>query len=438
VSLYLPSATAQQAIEVAAGHVGLLSHIDEKGILTIYNPADYSSLSEHVNLLTRDSVSLWRNILLKFHNDKRVPNAHFALGLLHTQKGQPASAIAEYKLIANQFSQTSLAPYALLNSSKLKAQLHDYFGAREDLTQLVEQYPETEFYGQACLNLADATKDAGFLNEALRLYRKVYNLALSLELQIASALGAGRCSYEIKDYENAAEWMIKYFELANDSTDENYYLTYFHLGKTNLALGKHQRAALAFQYALSGPIGSLARERYLETVSALVETQIQLENFVEALTLLETIDSWQFSTRESIELLLLKSKVLRLMGLPDKAIAVLGDNADYLPDSQVKTRMSFELSNCYIAKGDLNFAHKKLTDILVSAESGPLSNEISLRLAEVCLDLGQSSQTITVCKRLLDSEVSIRIQQKASKLLAAAYNQQKNFDNAALALVGQR
>jgi len=438
VSLYLPSATAQQAIEVAAGHVGLLSSIDEKGIVTIHNPADYSSLSEHIHLLTPDAVSLWRNIVLTFHNDKRIPMAHFALGLLHAQEGQPASAIAEYKLVANQFSQTSLAPYALLSSSKIKTELHDYSGAREDLTQLVEQYHETEFYGQACLNLADVTKNAGFLNEALRLYRKVYNLGLSLELQTDSAIGAGRCSYEIQDYENAAKWLVKYIKLANDPTDEDIYLAYILLGKTNLALGNYQQASLAFQYALSGPIGSLARERYVETVSALVETQIQLENFVGALTLLETINSWQFSTKESIEILLLKSKVLRLMGLPDKAIAVLGDNAEYLPDSQLKTRLSFELTNCYIAKGDLDFAHKKLTDILISADPGHLSHEIALRLAEVCLDLGQSSQSITVCQQLLDSEVSIQIRQKALKVLAVAYKEQKNFDNAVLALVGQR
>lgn len=438
VSLYLPSATARQAIEVATGHVGLLSRIDEKGILTIHNPADYSSLSEHIHLLIQDAVSLWRNILLSFHDDQRVSNAHFALGLLHTQEGQPASAIAEYKLVANQFSQTSLAPYALLKSSKLKVDLHDYSGAREDLTQLVEQYPETEFYGQACLNLADATKNAGFPNEALRLYRKVNNLGLSSGSQAASTLGAGRCSYEIQDYETAAKWLVKYVKLANDPTDEDFYLAYFLLGKTNLALGNYQQASLAFQYALSGPVGSLARERYVDTVSALVETQIQLENFVEALTLLETIDSWQFSTKESIEILLLKSKVLRLMALPDKAIAVIGSNAEYLPDSQLKTRMSFELANCCIAKGDLDFAHKKLTDILISAAPGPLSNEIALRLAEVCLNIGQSSQTIIVCQQLLDSEVSIQIRQKAFKVQAAAYNQQKNFDNAALALVGQR
>ncbi|MHA2404276.1 MAG: hypothetical protein ACXADH_14860, partial [Candidatus Kariarchaeaceae archaeon] len=426
-----------QTIEVASGHVGLLSRLDEKGLLTVSNPFDYSSLSEHINLLIQETISLWRDFLLSFPNDPRIPNAHFAMGLLHAQDEQPGSAIAQYKLVANQFSQTSLAPYALLHSSKLKAQLHDYSGARGDLIQLVEQYPETEFYGQACLNLADVTRNAGFLEEAERLYRKVYNLGLSSKLLIASSFGAGRCSFEVQDYKNAAKWLIRYLELTNGLKDENFYLAYFLMGKTNLALGNPQQAVIAFEYALSGPLGSLSRERYVKTVSALVETHILLENFVDALTLLENVDSWQFSKKESFEILLLKSKVLRFMGLPDKAVMLLGDNAEFLPPSELKIKMSFELANCYIALGDLDYAHKKLTNILMSTSPGPLANEISLRLAEVCFDLGQNSQTVTVCRQLLDSEVSTKIKQKALKILAAAYNQQKQFNNAALALLGQ-
>ena len=438
VSLYLPTVTAQQALETAAGHVGLLARLDENGLVKISDPADYSSLTEHVSLLIQDTISLWRKFLLTFHNDQRIPNVHFALGLLHAQNGRLTNAIAEYKLVANHFSQTSLAPYALLNSSKLKANMLDYSGAREDLTQLVEQYPDTEFYGQACLNLADATKKAGIFNEAERLYRKVYNLSLSSELQIASALGAGRCSYETQDYETAARWLTQYFKLTKDRTDTDFHLGYFLLGKTNLALKRPEQACVAFEFALSGPAGRLTREKYVETVSALVETQIQLEHFVEALTLLENIHSWQFSKKESIELLLLKSKVFRFMDLPDKAITVLGDIAEYLPDSQLKTRVSFELANCYIARGDLKFAHEMLTEILISAAPGPLAHEVALELAQVALKLGQNSQTVSVCLQLLDSAASARIKQKASKLLAAAYNRQKKYDDAALALLGQR
>jgi tetratricopeptide (TPR) repeat protein len=438
VSMYLTPATNQRVIEVAAGHVGLLSRMDENNrLVKIFDPTEYSSLSEHIRLLIQDTISLWRDFLLKYPNDRHIPNAHFAMGLLHTQEEQLGNAIAEYKLVANQFSQAPLAPYALLNSSKLKAHLRDYAGAREDLTQLVEQYPHTEFYGQACLNLADATRNTGFLDEAERLYRKVYNLGLSSKLQIASTFGAGRCSFDMQDYENASKWLIRYLKLPIDKKDEDFYMAYFLLGKTYLALENPQQAIIAFQYAISGPVGSLSREKYVETVSALVETHIQLENLIDALTLLETLNSWQFSKKESIEILLLKSKVLRLMSLPDKAIIALGDNAEYLPASQLKTRMSFELANCYIAKGDLDFAQKFLSDILMSAVPGPLADEISLRLAEVCLELGQSPQTVTVCRQLLNSGVSTKIKQKALEVLVAAYKHQKKFDSAALALLGQ-
>jgi tetratricopeptide (TPR) repeat protein len=452
VSLSLPAATAQQFVTAAAGHVGLLARLDAKGLVNIFNPADYSSLSEHISLLIQETISVWQEFLLAFHSDQRLPNAHFALGLLRAQEGRVSESIAEYKLVANRFSQTSLAPFALLNSSKLKANLHDYPGAREDLTQLVEQYPDTEFYGQACLNLADATMKAGLLHEAGRLYRKVYYLGLSLESRAASALGAGKCSYEEKDYETAAKWLTEYIKLARDGpSKDSLYLAYFLLGKTNLALGKPQQACDAFQSALGPLAGQLLGEKAMETISALVEAQIQLEDLVGALAVLENMRSWQFSKAESIEILLLKSKVFRSMGLVDKAIVVVGDRAEYLPDSQLKVRMSFELANCYIAKGNLEFARKKLAEILVMVEPGLLAHEIALKLAEVCLKLheialklaevclklDQDSQAVSICLRLLDSGPSAPILQKALKILATAHNRRKDYDRAALALLGR-
>jgi tetratricopeptide (TPR) repeat protein len=331
-----------------------------------------------------------------------------------------------------------LAPFALLNSSKLKANLRDYAGAREDLVQLVEQYPDTELYGQACSNLADTTMKAGLFHEAGRLSRKIYYLGLSLESRAASALGAGRCAYEEKDYEAAAKWLTQYIKLAvNGPSKDDLYSAYFLIGKTNLALGKLQQASDAFQSALSGPAGQLTREKRMEAIAALVKAKIQLEDLVGALVVLENTRSWQLSSEESIEILLLKSKVLRSMGLVDKAIVALGDRAEYLPDSQLKARISFELAQCYIAKGDLEFARGKLTEILVMVEPGFLAYEIALRLAEVCLKLDQNSQAISICLQLLDSGPSAPIVQKALEILAAAYNRQKDYDRAALALLGR-
>ena len=62
VRLYLPSATVQQVVEVAAGHVGLLSRFDDKKLLNISNPVDYSSLSKHINMLVQDTIFLWNPV----------------------------------------------------------------------------------------------------------------------------------------------------------------------------------------------------------------------------------------------------------------------------------------------------------------------------------------------------------------------------------------
>jgi hypothetical protein len=58
-------------------------------------------------------------------------------------------------------------------------------------------------------------------------------------------------------------------------------------------------------------------------------------------------------------------------------------------------------------------------------------------LADVCLKLGQNSQAISICSQLLDSQPSAQIKQNALALLANAYDRQKNYDSAALALLGR-
>lgn len=434
VSLYLPTATTSQFVTVAAGCVGLLARVDNEKSISIFNPTAYSSLSEHVSLLTEDAVSLWQRLLLMFHDDKRIPKVHFALGLLQAQKNQATGAISEFKLVANRFSQTSLAPFALLHSSKLKASLRDYLGAREDLKQLIEQYPDTNISGRTYLYLADATMRAQLYDEAGQLYRKIYNLNLPMESQIAATLGAGKCSYKKQDYENAAKWLSLYTKLAKDRTGKNLYFGYFLLGKSNLALGKLQQACDAFRISLAGP---LSGEEFVEAISALVEGHIKQEHFIEALDTLENVRSYPFSRKESIEILLLRSKILRTMGLVDKAISTLGDRGEYILDPQLKAKIFFELTKCFIAKGQLELARRNLTGILVLVEPGPLSHEVSCELADVCLKLGQYPKSISICSQLLDSELSEQVKQRTLSILSSAYDRQKNYDKAALALLGR-
>ncbi len=434
LSLYLPAATTRQTVTTAAGCVGLLAQLDEQGRVNIHNPDEYSSLTEFTSLLSREAISLWQRFLLSFYDDRCVPNAHFALGLLKAKRGQFIESIAEYKLVANRYSQTHLAPFALLQSSKIKSNLRDYLGAGQDLKHLIEQYPDSELSGQACLYLAETSMKGGLLYEAARLYRKVYNLGLSRQSQTVSAFGAAKCFYEIEDYEAAAKWLNRYINLSKYQTNRERYLIYLLLGKTNLNLENLQQACNAFQYALTG---ELSKEEYIETVSALIEAQIKQEHFIEALTLIDSVHPWQFSQKESIEILLIKSKILRTMGLVNKAVYVLGERVEYIQDTQLKTKLYFELSKCYIAQDNLELALRALSETLIFVEPGPLSHEIALELADVCLKLGEHSQTITLCLQLLDSNPSSQIKQKALSTLAAAYYQQKKYDKATLAFLGR-
>ena len=437
ISLYLPAATSQQIVLTAAGCAGLLACTEgdsDQQKVTIYDPTVYSSLRQHITFLSQQAISLWQTFMQTFGSDQRLGNAHLVTGLLESQIELPIEAIAEYKLVANRFSQMSLAPFALLHSSKLKASLRDYPGAREDLKQLVEQYPDVEIYGQAYLRLADATMEAGLNAEAAQLYQRVYNFGLSAESKAASAIGAAGCLYETKEYEEAAKWLTRYIDLAGSEKNKNLYSAYFLLGQSNMALGKYQQACDAFQYALEAPS---SREQYIEAVASLVKGYIEQKHFVEALDTLESVRSVGLSEEQSVEMLLLKCRIFRMLGLVDMAIVSLRDKAEYNSDPQLNAKISFELALCHIAKGNLESARSGLSEILGTVEAGPLAQQIAMELADVCLKLERGSQTVSVCLQLLEMDVSEQKKQEILRMLAEAYNQEKNYDKAILALSGQ-
>ena len=437
VSLYLPAASYGQIVQIIAGCAGLLASTEnehDKPGVTIFDPTNYSSLQEHIYFLCRHAVSLWQEFALTFYSDKRLGNCHFAMGLLQSLMELPAEAIAEYKLVANRFSQSPLAPFALLHSSKLKSNLRDYRGAREDLKQLIEQYPDTKVFGQSYLCLADATMEAGLKSEAAQLYQRIYNFDLSVDSNIASALGAAGCYYETESYQDAVKWLIRYIELAGDDKNNDLYSAYLLLGKSYLALEQYQRACDAFKYALTE---QNSREQYVEAIQSLVESHIEQGNFLEALDVLESVRTIALSQEQSIDMLVLKSRVYRLLALVDTAVVLLRDRSGFVTEPALKAKISFELAMCYITKGDLELARSSLGDVLSYVESGPFSHKAALELADVCLKLDQNSQAITICSQLLDSNTSDQTKRRALELLASAYNQQGNYEKAALALSGQ-
>jgi tetratricopeptide (TPR) repeat protein len=431
VYLYLTSATTPQVVTTAAGSVGLIAQTDEKGNLRLLDPTSYSSLADHTSLLADEAITLWQRFLLTAENDPRATNAHFAMALLQATRGQFDDAIAEYKLVANRFAKHALAPHALLQSGMLKVRLRDYVGAHADLKQLVELYPETELSDRACLYLADATMKAGLYEEATGLYRKVYNLGLSVESQAQSALGAGRCLYETKEYEEAAKWLSRYTTLARDQSRPEFSAACLLLGKTYLALHKPQQAQAALNLAIKG---ELSHQQHVETIAVLVRTYIEQGLYLEALNTLEGASGWQLSQQEAIELVLLRAQAFRAIGLADKAATLLAEKSQYLPSPELRAKVAFELAKCHLENGDLEAARKTLGEAFAAVEPGPLADQIGRELAGVCLRLGQTAQAISVCSQLLERAAAPE-RQSILALQASAYRRQGKYNQAVAAML---
>jgi tetratricopeptide (TPR) repeat protein len=433
VHLYLTSATTPQVVTMAAGSVGLIAQTEDKGGIRLLDPTSYSSLADHTSLLAEEAITLWQRFLLAAENDPRAANAHLALALLQTARGQFDQATAEYKLVANRFAKHALAPYALLQSGMLKVRLRDYAGAHTDLKQLVELYPETELSDRACLHLADATMKAGLYEEASGLYRRVYNLGLSVAAQTESAWGAGRCLYEIGRYEEAAQWLSRYTTLARDRSRPTFSAACLLLGKTYLALHKSSQAQAALSLALQG---ELSHQQHVQTITVLVKTYLEQGLFLEALGVLESAGRWQLSQQEAVELALLRAQALRAIGLAEKAAGLLQEKSQYLPSPELQAKVTLELARCQIASGNLEPARQTLGPMFETAEPGPLADQIGRELALVCLRLGQTAQAVSVCSLLLQHAAASE-RPALLALLADAYRKQGKLDQAMAATLNQ-
>jgi tetratricopeptide (TPR) repeat protein len=431
VYLYMASATTEQVLATAAGSVGLITQMEGQENVPIRDPSSYASLTDHTKLLTNESLSLWNRFLLTAVDDKRLANAHFALGLLHSVQDRADEAATEYRLVATRFPKDSLAPHALLSSGKLKLALRDYPGAQKDLRELADIYPDISLSDQALLYLADASTRVGAYNEAIDLYRKVYNLGLSAGSQTESALGAGRNLYEIHNYEEAAKWLSRYVDLAKGQNRQEFHAACLLLGKTYLELQKPQQAHVVLKLAMQG---DLSHQQHIETVMALVKAYMQQGLLLEALGTLETTYTWQLSPEESMELLLLRAQVLRGIGLTDKAIAALKDRGQSLSNGELKARIALELASCYMERGQYDQARTTLSDTLPSVSPGPTAVRIGGELARACLRSGQIEQAVSICTQMLRNADG-QEKEKLLAILSEAHRRQNDYSGAMSALL---
>jgi tetratricopeptide (TPR) repeat protein len=199
-------------------------------------------------------------------------------------------------------------------------------------------------------------------------------------------------------------------------------------------LDQPAQAHAALNLALKG---ELTREQHVETIATLVQACLKQGLYIEALNLLEGTQAWQLSQQESVELRLLRARLLRTIGLLDKAVAVLADQMLFIPNPDLKVRVALELGRCYSAQERDDLARETLSQPFALVEPGPLALELGAALSEVSLRLGRSQQAASVCDQLLAYAEPGGHRDRLLKLQAEAYRQQERYDRAILAVIGQ-
>ncbi len=432
-TLYLPAASKQYVAEVAAGSAGLIARFSDDEAL-IYNPEMYESLAQYKDLLAREAISVWRYFLLRYRGDDRTANAHFALGLIQDHTDETIAALGEYKLVASRYSTNNLAPYALLNSSRLKTKIRDYTGATQDLTELIIQYPDFKMADQASLYLAEATMYNGLFDDAIRMFYKAYNLDINPQSQQTAAYGLANCFHKTEQYEKAREWFIHAIEMTGNASDDRLKPAYYMLGETYLQLGDDKKAADALKNAVDDPAN---KEQFVKVTLKLVEAEIRQENFVTALNTLENIPAEQLAQEHATEVLIKKATVFRLLDIPDTAISLLRHKIEFIADSTQRAKLSLELARCYMQVGDIRVAREELSDVISDMPPGPETLQAQLLLAEATVKLEEYDQARITCLDFLNSGINDpTIQQQALSLLGRCYTELNLHDKAALAYAG--
>jgi len=432
ISLQVRRVSGQRLCELATGSAGLMVRFTGDTI-DVYDPAGCESLNQQRDLLVSEALVVWRRLFLRAPHDQRIADGHFALALLQECSGDVVGAIGEYRSTARNFSNARVAPRALLQGAKLRIELRDYSGARKELLNLLDTYPDNSKSAEAYASLGEATMKAGRSAEAFAVFKKLFFLSQSPESRLSACLGAGRCLYEQGKYATAVKWLNDHITMAGGGGKGDLSQAYLLLGKCHSVLGNTSQAVAACQAVLATK--PEADER-IEACLSLAGAWRSLGDLPKALAVSLQMSKEVDRGERKYEALLVTAGIYREMGLAERGAAFLKTNILKISDPAIQAKLSIEQARCYRDAGRFSEAYAILTEAPEMLSPGRGAQEAACDLAEVCLRIGRPAQAVVVAGRVLKSSPVGSYRKRARKLLAAAYLARQDYENAATTLSG--
>lgn len=428
VSIACKDLAAARIAELLLGQVALVGTLQDKQ-LTVIDPAAMGEISAERDLFASAASAAWQRFFLRYGNDKNVPLGHLALGYLHESVGKTTEALAEYDLIARSFSADPAGAAGRLRTAQLRMTLRDYSGARAEILELLNRYPDCPEVEEVYLVLGQSTIQAKLYEEAEKAFTKLYNLKLSSASQLDAALGAGKALHLQGKHKEALRWLEKY---AAAQTDKGPALAecYLLAARSYAQVGQAGEAGRSYCRAiLSRP----EKQQLFEASTELARLYQADGRFSQALATLGNLENQELSDQQGMEITLLKSSILRSMGLAESASKLLLRAVGATQDQNIRGQLSLELSRCFREMKDSANAIKAMSEAAAYLR-GPQASQASIEMARLCLDAGLTDRAIEVAGGVMESGQTDELKREAAKVLAAAYVAQKDYKKAATVL----
>jgi hypothetical protein len=122
------------------------------------------------------------------------------------------------------------------------------------------------------------------------------------------------------------------------------------------------------------------------------------------------------------------------MGLPDRAASLIRTRLEGLEDREHKARLTAILAGCYRDEEDYAQAYNLLLAAVPQLPAGLITWQATADLAEVCLKMNKSAQTVCLCQELLkNTDLSGELHSRVEKTLAQACLDRQEYALAAAA-----